>query len=356
MWLGWPVAAAAAVAAIVLWACVWAGSRARLGGRTRAFAAGGGIMLLAALFVAHKLNIEYSGLLRSFLPPAMSPMALGVLKMLAALSFSYAVLRAVDLSSGVLSGSQQLLNPLACLGYLFPFHMLLAGPIASYGEFVEFSRTRRTAVDLETILTAGNHIATGLVYKYVISAYLAAFVYGSSSAIVIGGLGDTLVLLIYVFFDFAGYSRIALGVGKLMDVPTPENFRAPFLATTVTDFFTRWHCSLGNSIRRLIYTPLQVKLVRTWGIRRAQVAGFISLLASWIVVGLWHRLSWAFLGYGASLAVWIWVEKYIRDLALQKSWSRSRVITPLVRILAPAYVFLTLVLMLHLISREILPS
>jgi D-alanyl-lipoteichoic acid acyltransferase DltB (MBOAT superfamily) len=180
------------------------------------------------------------------------------------------------------------------------------------------------------------------------------FLFGLDAPLETRSLADTAVLFVYVFFDFAGYSRIALAAGTLMGVPTPPNFRAPFGARNVTDFFTRWHMSLGGMVQRNIYVPLQLRLVRRFGVRRALWLALVTLVVCWLFVGLWHRLTGRFALYGVTFAVVVWIEKAVFDRrwvrpakpGTAKAWVR--------RVLGMAYVFVTVTLMLHIVMNELL--
>ena len=274
--------------------------------------------------------------------------------LLATLSFSYTFLRCLEAVRAVLARGSPLLDPVGLAGYLFPFHMLLAGPIAGYDDHLKLNAGDPVPLRAGRLIAAANDIATGLVYKHVCAEYLRAFLFGLDAPLSSRGLVDTAALFVYLFFDFAGYSRIALGVGTLMGVPTPANFRAPFAARNVTDFFARWHMSLGAFVIRNVYIPLQLRLVRRFGVRRAVWLASMSLTASWLFVGLWHRLSWRFAAYGAAFALIVWTEK----LVLDRRWLRpARPGGPLAcfrRGLGTAYVFAVVTVMLHLVMGEIL--
>jgi len=350
-WLGWPVAVAAAGFSACFWWLLWLAARKPLKGTPTGIVV---LVVVAMLFLLHKINIEYHEPAQDWIGGGPWGLPASVLVPLAALTFSYVALRAYDMAFSVLFQRAPLLDALSTAGYLFPFHMLLSGPIASYAAHVKCNTDPLRDPMYERLLRAGNEISTGLVYKYVISEYMRAFAYGAGGQLQIDGYWDTVYLLIYTFFDFAGYSRIVMGIGRLMGIPTPENFRMPFLARTATDFFTRWHISLGSFIKRDVYTPLQLHLVRRWGLRRAVWAGLLALMVSWIVVGLWHRVSVVFLVYGLILAGWIWLEKLVRDRALKYAWSRTVAARWATAILGPPYVFFTLCAVLHIVAKEIL--
>jgi D-alanyl-lipoteichoic acid acyltransferase DltB (MBOAT superfamily) len=274
--------------------------------------------------------------------------------LLAVLSFSYVFLRCLDAVRSVLAKGSPLLDPLGLAGYLFPFHMLLAGPIAGYSDHLKLNTGAPEAVVGGRVLSGANDIATGLVYKHVVAEYLRAILFGLDTPLSSKGLVDTAALFVYLFFDFAGYSRIALGVGTWMGVPTPLNFRAPFAAKNVTDFFARWHVSLGALVQRTIYIPVQLKLVRQFGVRRAVWLALVSLLACWLFVGLWHRLSWRFAAYGVVFAMIVWAEKLVLDRRWLRPSRPGSLLSFVRRGLGMAYVFTVVTVMLNIVMQEIL--
>jgi D-alanyl-lipoteichoic acid acyltransferase DltB (MBOAT superfamily) len=341
---------AVAVAGLTLATGLWAilaivnGSRSWL---LKGFA----YLLPLAAFLAYKTAGDWVAV-RTAIPTA-GPLP-DAFWLLAALSFSYAFLRCLDAVRAVLAKGSPLLDPLGLAGYLFPFHMLLAGPIAGYDEHLKLNADAPDALRSDRMVSAASDIATGLVYKHVCAEYLRVFLFGLDSPLASRGLIDTAALFVYLFFDFAGYSRIALGVGTLMGVPTPVNFRAPFAARNVTDFFARWHMSLGGFVTRNMYVPLQLRLVRRFGVRRSVWLALVSLLACWLFVGLWHRLSWRFAAYGAAFALIVWTEKLVLDRRWLRPARSGSGLAYVRRGLGMAYVFAVVTVMLNLVMGEIL--
>ncbi|HEX3151273.1 MAG TPA: MBOAT family O-acyltransferase [Gemmataceae bacterium] len=347
--LGGPaVAIAGSVVAIVLWTILWLATQepAGIGWIARRLA----YLTPVVVFFAYKAAGDWVGV-RAWLS-TVEPLN-QVHTLLVGLSFSYTALRCVDAAHGVLGKNVPLLDPVGLAGYLFPFHMLLAGPIAAYDQHVKLDGP--IEVDwAERLRKSLNDISTGLIFKHVCAEYLRIFLFGFDAPLASRGLIDTAVLFVYLFFDFAGYSRIALGVGTLMGVPTPSNFRAPFAARNITDFFSRWHMSLGGWVQRNIYVPLQLKLVRQFGVRRALWLALATLIVCWLFVGLWHRLSFRFAVYGVTFAVVVWVEKIMIDRRWLRPARAGTLKAWLRRGLGMAYVFIVVTLMLQIVMNELL--
>lgn len=341
---------AVAVAGLSLATALWAVLALANGGRSRLLS-GLAYAVPATVFLGYKAAGDWE-VVRAAIPTGGPiPEAVGLL---VALSFSYVFLRGLDATRAVLSKGSPLLDPVGLAGYLFPFHMLVAGPIAGYDQHLKLSAGLPQPVAGGRLLTGASDIATGLVYKHVCAEYLRAFLFGLDAPLSSRGLVDTAALFVYLFFDFAGYSRIALGVGTWMGVPTPVNFRAPFAARTVTDFFARWHMSLGALVQRTVYVPIQLRLVRRFGVRRAVWLALVSLLACWLFVGLWHRLSWRFAVYGTAFALIVWAEKFVVDRRWVRPARPGSGLAYIRRGLGMAYVFVVVTVMLHLVMGEVL--
>ena len=163
----------------------------------------------------------------------------------------------------------------------------------------------------------------------------------------------TVFLIVYVFFDFAGYSKIARGLGLLYGIPTPINFNAPILATSVTDFWVRWHMSMGQFVRRNLFTPIQLKLVRAAGVKWAPAASIVTMVVSFGFVGLWHRLSWTWFLWGISMGVLMAGEKFIQTYLINQKWNQLGKFKITTSILSRVYVFIVIILSTYYVANEV---
>lgn len=353
--IGWRAAAMVALLAFVLWLPLRLVPRMRRGRSDAAWIACGALCgLLVLVFVGYKLGREHNDI-RLAMAGTSAWLRLDGLGVLAALSFSYVFLRAIDLVLAVTTGTAELADPVSVAGYLAPFHMLPAGPIASFSEHVAMNSAGAFEPSLTDLVLGLNQISTGLFYKFVIAESLRMFAFGLHAPLAAPeSLADTMFLLIYVFFDFAGYSRVALGVGRLCGIPTPQNFKAPLLAPSITAFWTRWHMSLGSFVSRNIYTPLQLGLVRRLGLARAHWASLATLLLSFAFVGVWHRMSTGFLLWGLGMGAIMFLEKLVRDYSIRRRLFQQPRAATVMRVLGPAYVFIVISLSLRFVMREFL--
>ena len=336
--LGWRLAAGAGLLVLVAWALLTLLQRRSASGPAapRLGLPLVYLALAAGLFVLHKLDLERRAGGAALLP----------VDLLARLAYSYVFLRLVDAGRCVADGLR-LLDPLSLLGYLCPFHMLVAGPVGVYRDHLAADEASPAPLGFALALAGVDTVTTGLLYKLVLAEGLRIFAFGLDGPLRTAGLADSALLFVYLFFDFAGYSLVALGLGRLMGVPTPVNFDRPLLAGSLTDFWRRWHASLGQWVRTHIFLPLQTRLVRSWGPSRARAAALLTLILSFTFVGLWHGLSVPMLLWGVGLGASLAAEKLVRDWLLRHRWAHGPGAQRLARVLGPAYVFAAMVLILH---------
>ena len=198
-----------------------------------------------------------------------------------------------------------------CLFVTF-FPQLIAGPIVHHKEMMPQFRDRATFRFKPLNLSLGSAIFTvGLFKKVVVADSLAVYVDPAFSTAATGGvLGfyeswlATSAFSLQVYFDFSGYSDMAIGAALIMGIQLPVNFFSPYKATSITEAWRRWHMTLTRFIREYIYMPISLRLARlALGWSRS---GWLLLLASSIVpviiaftlVGLWHGAGWNFVLFG----------------------------------------------------------
>ena len=137
-------------------------------------------------------------------------------------------------------------------------------------------------------------------------AYVADTLFGSSIAslgtigMIVGGVAFTF----QIYFDFSGYSDMAIGLGKMLGFNYLENFNYPYVARTITDFWRRWHISLSTFFRDYVYIPLG-------GNRCKRVRHIFNLFVVWALTGLWHGASWNFVFWGLFYFILLVLEKFI---------------------------------------------
>jgi D-alanyl-lipoteichoic acid acyltransferase DltB (MBOAT superfamily) len=266
-------------------------------------------MATGALFVLHKLPADLPGL-----GPGVNPV-------LAAVSFSYVALRIVEVVRAVHEGRHPAPTWIETVDYLLPFHMLPAGPIQSYDDFraapaVPAPLTPRAALE------GTERIVLGLLKKYVLAYALERSVLTGFHSTGWYFFLEMQAFHLWLFLDFTAYSDIAVGAGRLLGVATPENFRRPLLARNMIQFWERWHITLSLFIRRHLFIPIQLFLVRRIGGHRPLLAASIAFAVSFLLCGLWHAFSWQFLAWGAFHALGL-ILCNLYGSWLQKRWRRK---------------------------------
>ncbi len=218
--------------------------------------------------------------------------------LLATIGFSYVALRLYELGRAVHEGRHEPPGFAATVNYLLPFHMLAAGPIQAYDEFVT-QPAIPPRLGVADALGGFDRIAAGLFKKYVLANLIQRLFltdYRSAGPYV---LLEAQLKFLWLYLDFSAYSDVAVGVGRLMGVATPENFDRPYLARNIIEFWERWHISLSLFIRRNIFIPVQLALMRlTDGRRPLQIAS-LAFTASFLLCGLWHQINLRWLAWGA---------------------------------------------------------
>ena len=255
------------------------------------FALGASILVGAsALFLAYKANL--------FLLPGVS----SVQQILVAVGFSFVFLRLFDVVRALQDGGHKAPGVAELINYLLPFHMLAAGPIQSYDEF-----TRQPGVPepltVREALYATQRIASGLFKKFVLAYALQKTFLTDLEADGLWFFVEIQVLLIWLYLDFSAYSDVAVGIGRLMGVATPENFDRPWLARNLIDFWDRWHISLSQWIRRNLFIPIQLKLMRRFPTSDPIWIASVAIAVSFFMAGVWHGLTAGWLLWGGMHAL-----------------------------------------------------
>ena len=200
--------------------------------------------------------------------------------------------------------------------YVTMFPQLVAGPIVRYKDVAaELIHRTNTA----SAFTAGaRRFTVGLAKKVLLAnsigalwdAELAAQSAGTLTAV--GGWLGIAAFGFQIYFDFSGYSDMAIGMGQMLGFHFPENFNYPYTAASVTEFWRRWHMSLTNWFREYLYIPLG-------GNRGGTAKTLRNILIVWFCTGFWHGASWNFVLWGLYFFVWLMLEKYLLRGVLEKT-------------------------------------
>lgn len=196
--------------------------------------------------------------------------------------------------------------------YLTLFPQLIAGPIVRYETVAEEMENRTTNVQM---ISAGlKRFIIGLGKKVLIANLLGAFAMSLEALTAPTVLSFWLKALAYTFqiyYDFSGYSDMAIGIGLVFGFHFLENFNYPLIAKSITDFWRRWHISLSSWFKDYVYIPLGGNRL---GIKK-QIR---NILIVWLITGFWHGASWNFVIWGLYFAILLILEKFIWQKFLDK--------------------------------------
>jgi D-alanyl-lipoteichoic acid acyltransferase DltB (MBOAT superfamily) len=253
------------------------------------------------------------------------------------LGFSYVAFRLIHTLRDDQTG---LLPPLSLreyLTYVIFFPAYTAGPIDRAGRFIVDweALPGLRGLDASRITEGLARISVGLFKKFVIADTLALIALDATKAQQAeSALGLWLLVYAYafrLFFDFSGYSDIAIGIGILLGIRLPENFDRPYLKHNITLFWQSWHMTLTNWVRFYIFTPLSRALLRRKQRPSTEVIMLICHLTTMAVIGLWHGITWTFLVWGLwhGLALFlhkVWSDrtrKWYRQLGERPRWKQA---------------------------------
>lgn len=205
--------------------------------------------------------------------------------------------------------------------YLCMFPQLIAGPIVKYADMAkQLGRRRFFAGNLEE---GAKLFTLGLASKMLLANPMGAFwnkvqVIGFESISMPFAWLGAISYTFQIYFDFNGYSLMAMGLCRMLGFTIKPNFNRPYLSKSLTEFWRRWHISLGNWFREYIYIPLG-------GNRNGKIKWVRNLFVVWILTGIWHGAEWNFLLWGFFLFVVLFLEKTFYLKRLEKSRVISRI-------------------------------
>ena len=207
----------------------------------------------------------------------------------------------VDVYRGEVKAQKNIID-LATYVSLFP--QLIAGPIVRYSDIVPYLKGRK--LSLENFAMGMRRFILGLSKKVLIANVLGELCNifketNERSALFFWLYAVSFAL--HLYFDFSGYSDMAIGLGKIFGFEFMENFNYPYISKSITEFWRRWHISLGTWFRDYIYIPLG-------GSRVSKIKWLRNILIVWLFTGLWHGAGWNFIVWGLYFAFFLLLEKF----------------------------------------------
>lgn len=208
----------------------------------------------------------------------------------------------IDVHYGRAARQKKLVNLIA---YVTLFPQLIAGPIVRYTQIEQELADRY--ISEEDFAQGSIRFVIGLAKKV-----LLANVLGEFTQEIAGMTGESVILAwlyaataaMQIYYDFSGYSDMAIGLGQMFGFHFPENFRYPFIAESATAFWRRWHITLGSWFRDYVYIPLG-------GNRAGKARWLLNIMIVWFLTGLWHGAGWNYIIWGAGFGILLILEKSI---------------------------------------------
>jgi len=208
-----------------------------------------------------------------------------------------------------------------CLFVTF-FPQLIAGPIVHHKEMLpQFGQDRIFRLDKENLAVGLTIFTIGLFKKVMIADEISRYV---GPAFAAADRGEVLTLLeawgaalsytLQLYFDFSGYSDMAIGIGRMFGIRLPLNFNAPYKAANIIEFWRRWHMTLSRFLRDYLYIPLG-------GGRRGPVRRYMNLMITMVLGGLWHGAAWTFVAWGALHGAYLGANHAWQGLRRKLGWS-----------------------------------
>lgn len=242
-------------------------------------------------------NLIYSGI--SGLP---------VLKIVMPAGLSFFIFQAISYNIDVYRRNSRFeKNPVYVILFICMFPQLISGPLVRYHQMQE--QLKQRSFNFERFTEGIRRFIIGLAKKVLIANQLSLLVTKiidtnisliSPAVAWIGIIAFTLQL----FFDFAGYTDMAIGVGKMLGFDLPENFNFPYISRSISEFWRRWHMTLSAWLRDYLFMPLSLNMKR-WG----KTGVFIALMITFTICGMWHGATWNFLIWGALQGVFLGLEQ-----------------------------------------------
>ena len=268
------------------------------GGRRRIAMAAGVLLNVAVLVIFKYLKLLIPGL------PSYPALPLGI-----SFFIFQSISCLVDVYRGTVPAEKNLKDYAT---YILLFPQLIAGPIVRYSDVGE--KLHHRAVTSAQLEKGMKIFLTGLALKVLLANRLGALCTGLQAVDHRGMAASWLVLLscgLQYYYDFFGYSLMAIGMGRMLGFSFPQNFNQPFAALSIQDLWRKWHITLGTWLRSYVYIPLG-------GSRHGKARMVLSLLITWMVSGLWHGAGWNFLCWGLYFALFIILETLVYGKWLEK--------------------------------------
>ena len=256
------------------------------------------------VFIAQKMDSKRLKplVMLSILPLVVNKVfALTQLHLLAFIGISYMSFKTIQIMLEISDGLiKEKISVKDYLQFLLFFPTVSSGPIDRSRRFLkEINEVMPRKDYLELAGDGIYRIVLGLLYKVVLSTYVYQMLLAlSNTGTVVYSLKYMYLYTLYLFFDFAGYSLMAVGSSNILGIQTPMNFNKPFLSIDIKDFWTRWHITLSTWLRDFVFSRVLMQVIRKkWFKNRLHNAAY-AYMVNMLVMGFWHGISVSYIAYG----------------------------------------------------------
>ena len=203
----------------------------------------------------------------------------------------------LEISDGLI---KEKINLKDYLQFLLFFPSVSSGPIDRSTRFLEDIKSSMTRKDyLELAGTGVFRLVLGMFYKIVLSTYVYQFLFSlTNTGTIVYSIKYMYLYTLYLFFDFAGYSLMAVGTSNILGVQTPMNFNAPFLSVDIKDFWTRWHITLSTWLRDFVFSRVLMRAIKKQLFKKRLHNAVYAYIVNMLVMGFWHGISVSYILYG----------------------------------------------------------
>lgn len=246
-------------------------------------------------------------------------LSLPLLRVALPIGISFYTFQIVSYQIDVYTGTKAQKNPLDLAAYIALFPQLIAGPIVRYKDIEKELRDRTHSVELAssgiTKFTVG--FGKKILIANTLGSLCSCFDAASEPSVLFSWI-NSIAAALQIYFDFSGYSDMAIGLGRIFGFNFIENFNYPFISKSLTEFWRRWHISLGSWFRDYVYIPLG-------GNRVSRLRHIFNITVVWFLTGFWHGADWNFIIWGLFFAVFLIAEKLFLGKLLDKYKAVSHV-------------------------------
>jgi D-alanyl-lipoteichoic acid acyltransferase DltB (MBOAT superfamily) len=290
-----------------------------------------GLILLLSIFLILKIpawTIELSSLLRALNNQSLTNVSALDIRWL---GFSYVAFRLIHTIRDKQAGRLPSVDLSEYITYVIFFPAFTAGPIDRIERFIKDLRQPFEGLNQEKFFEAGQRLLIGLFKKFVIADTLALIALNDTNATQVNSTG-WLWILVYayafqIYFDFSGYTDIALGIAKFIGIQLPENFASPYLKPNLTQFWNNWHMTLTQWFRAYFFNPI-TRWLRSWQKPMSMpMMILLTQVATMLLIGFWHGVTWNFTIWGLWHGLGLFIHNRWNDFTKAKAaeWANTSV-------------------------------